>query len=331
MAILKIRNHKVDVDIAAELAEYDWGYNAKWTADKLIAASPFRDDSTPSFFVNLNGKYAGSFGDSGAYDDEYKSGDFTKLLAYLRAESREETERYLIDSYGILYEDSDDIRLPDIRLIQRNSTVELPSETVTEAISPYLTRRGISPDVQRIYGVGYGAAHKGFTAIPWHSADGRLANIKYRSTSGKKFFFEKGATPVRSLVYGLDIVNQNREEMAIICEGEIDVMSWRTAGIAAIGIGGSSISREQIDAIKRSSIKRLGLGGDNDAAGQSLNEQVRRGLEGYVELYSVDYESLNDANEVLKTHSIEGLQKLVNFTVSKLRDNYLQICNITVI
>ncbi len=331
MPIIKIRNHEVDVDIESELAEYDWGYNAKWTHDKLIAASPFRDDSTPSFFVNLDGEYAGTFGDSGAYDDKYKSGNFTKLLAYLRAESHEETERYLLDSYGILYEDAEDIRLPEIRLIQRSPTVEIPSETVTEAISPYLTRRGISTDVQRMYRVGYNEAHKGFTAIPWYTTDGRLANVKYRSTSDKRFFYEKGATPIRTLVYGLDVVNARREDTAVICEGEIDVMTWRTAGIAAIGIGGSSISDEQIDAIKRSSIKRLGLGGDNDAAGQSLNEQVRRELEGYVELYSIDYESLNDANEVLKTHGIEGLQKLVNFTVSKLRDNYLQICNITVI
>lgn len=331
--IIKIRGHEVDVDLEAELADYDWGYNAKWASDKLIASSPFRYDSSPSFFLNLTGDYAGAWGDSGAIDDEYVSGGFVKLLSYLRGEGESETGDYLLAEYGRLYaiEEGEEIRLPEIRLNETATHRAISSETVTQATSPYLTRRGISAGTQRAYGVGYNEQHVGFTAIPWFTADGRMANVKYRSTKGKRFFYEKDATPIRSLVYGLSVINAQSAETAVLCEGEIDAMSWASAGVPAVACGGSSISNEQIDAIKRSSIRRLLVGGDNDPAGQRLNAEVARKLSGHVELYYVDYESCNDANEFLKAHGIEGLRILEELTVSKLRVNCLQLCNDTVI
>jgi len=191
--------------------------------------------------------------------------------------------------------------------------------------------RDISKEAQRQFSVGYGANYIGFTAMPWYTPDGRLANVKYRSTRGKTFFYEKGATPIRRLVYGLNVVNANRSEMVVLCEGEIDAMSWASAGVPAVACGGSSISAEQIDAIKRSSIRKLLLGGDNDAAGQRLNAEVGRRLAGFVEIYYVDYGDCNDANDVLKAHGTDGLRQLSNFTVTKLRDNGLHFRNLPVI
>ena len=96
MPHVKINGKYIDVDIVEELSAFDWT-RPKWSEDKLIAASPFRYDSTPSFFVSLeNGVWA----DSGAYDEDYASGNFTKLLAFLRDESYEETAEYLTDIYA---------------------------------------------------------------------------------------------------------------------------------------------------------------------------------------------------------------------------------------
>lgn len=331
MPIIRIGPHEVDVDISAELADYDWGYNVRWSSDKLIAASPFRHDSTPSFYVNLTGDYAGVFGDSGAIDDEYVSGGFVKLLSYLRGEGEAETADYLLSEYGRLYTDAEDIRLPSLNIRTPAKYRKLPSDIVTQAISPYLLTRGISPEAQRQFGVGYGDTLAGFTAMPWYSPDGRLANVKYRSTTGKRFFYEKGATPIRQIVYGLNVVNANRAEMAVLNEGEIDVQSWAVAGIPAIACGGSSISAEQIDAIKRSSIRKLLLGGDNDPAGRRLNAEVKRRLSGYVEVYEVDYGRYNDSNDALKNEGTEYLRQLSNFTVSELRNNSILFRNLPVI
>ncbi|MBM7600479.1 DNA primase [Virgibacillus halotolerans] len=330
MAIIKVRGHDVDVDIEAELREYDFGHRARWSSDKLVASSPFRVDKAPSFWISLDGDYAGVWGDSGALDDEYAGGNFAKLLGHLRNESQEAAEEYLLEEYGALYvvEQGEDIVLPTPTLRTKTQDKELPSSIVTQAVSPYLITRGISADVQEEHGIGYSEQYRGFTAIPWRFPDGRLGNVKYRSTRDKRFFYVKGATQIRRLVFGMDVVNREQSEEVVLCEGEIDAMSWQVAGVPAIAIGGAHISRQQIDIIRRSPIKRLLLGGDNDEMGRRLNEQVADVLRGYVELVDVDYEDEKDANDVLL---VKGADLLVKLTNVESRRYYLPFSHNTVI
>src|SRR5690625_4791476 len=307
MEIIKIRGNDVEIDIAEELSQYDFGYNARWTADKLIASSPFRDDNRASFFVNLTGEYAGTWADSGSTDEEYSRGNFVKLIALLRGLSYEEASEYLLEKYGVLYEakPSEPIRLPSPKLREPFRYRFIEDSPIIQATSPYLLSRGITAEVQALYGVGYDDSQRGFTAIPWHYG-GRLANIKYRSTRGKYFFYADVGTPINRLVYGIDQAG----ESAVICEGEIDAMSWRVAGISAIAIAGAHISREQVDIIKRSGIKRLYLGGDNDEQGHKFNEQVKREISGYKRVYAVDYGEEKDANDVLRHSGANGLVEI---------------------
>lgn len=336
MAILNIRNHSVQVDIESELREYDFGHKARWTSDKLIASSPFRDDSAPSFFVNLSGEYAGTWGDSGALDEQYSRGNFVALIAYLQGVGYDEAEEYLLDKYGVLYEmnpdSSEPIRIKAPKLEDnRIKRIDLDADIITQATSPYLTSRGISAEVQRKFSIGYGEDIPGYTAFPWYDTSERLSSVKYRSTRDKKFFYEKGATPVSTLVYGLDFfagrAGESESDEAVLCEGEIDALSWETAGIPAIALGGAYLSDEQSDLIKRSRIRRIYLGGDNDKQGEKLNAQVVRELGGFVELVEIGHGAHNDANDVLSAEGVEGLVKL---TTEISNGNRLQICNINV-
>ena len=52
MATIVLKNMPVEVDVEAELREFDWT-RPTWNSDKLLAASPFRYDKSPSFFVRL--------------------------------------------------------------------------------------------------------------------------------------------------------------------------------------------------------------------------------------------------------------------------------------
>lgn len=307
--ILNIRNHSVEIDIAEELSQYDFGYNARWTADKLIASSPFRDDNRASFFVNLAGDYAGTWGDSGSIDEEYSRGNFVKLIALLRGISYDEASDYLLEKYGALYEikPGEPIRLPSPKLREPFRYTYIEDNPIIEATSPYLLSRGISEETQAIYGVGYDEAQPGFTAIPWHFG-GKLANIMYRSTRGKYFFYADNGTPIKRLLFGIDQAG----ESAVLVEGVIDAMSWQEAGYAAIAIGGAHTSREQAEIIKRSKIKRLYLGGDNDEQGRKLNAQVAKELRGYVELFEIDYEEEKDANDVLKRQGVGRLRRIID-------------------
>ena len=308
MSVINVKGKQVDADIAEELATYSWE-NERWTSDKLIASSPFRDDNAPSFFVNLSGEYAGTWGDSGAYDDVYSRGNFISLIGHLRGIGYEEAGEYLIDKYGALYEIEPDepirIRHPKISKGQRRRIIE--ANPITVATSPYLLTRGITEEVQKEYGIGYGDTARGYTAYPWHTPDGRLASIKYRSTRGKDFFYESGSTPIKRLVYGIDLA----EESAVLVEGEIDVLSWAVAGISAVSVGGAYLSQEQADIIVRRGIRRLYLGGDNDEQGRKLNRQAERLLRGRVELFEIDYgKYVKDANDVLQRSGAGGLVEI---------------------
>lgn len=313
MAFVKIRNQTLNIDIAEELDDYDFGYGARWATDKLIARSPFRDDSTPSFYVHLDGDHAGTWGDSGAG----LKGGLVALLAELRGESADEVADYLTDKYGAPTKPGEPIRLNAPKLIERAQYAEPEVNSVTAAKSPYLQTRGISDEVQRLFAVGYSDSAPGFTAIPWYTPDGKLANVKYRSTRGKEFFYVKGATPIADLVYGLDVINERGETTAVLCEGEIDVMSWRTAGVPAIAVGSASISPSQVDAIMRSSLRELLLGGDNDEAGQRLNARAERVLLGKLRIKLVNYGRYKDANEVLLEAGADELRSKSNSAATK--------------
>lgn len=311
MPTLDIRERNIIVDVRAELQEYEWGSDAKWSDVKLIARSPFRDDATPSFFVRLepHGDYqAGIWSDSGADDERWYKGDFTKLLSFLRHETREETEDYLLDKYA----PRDGKRKLVPPRIPRNKTwLALDSNRIEVLPSPYLLKRGISAEVQIAAGTGRGA-HKGYVALPWCFADGRLMNVKYRSTKGKMFFYEDDAYPIGRLVWGADSVSAT--ESLIICEAEIDALSWRTAGFMAVATGHGAMSDEQADIILRLNAKRLIAGGDNDLVGKRFNKQIERVLGKYKQIGTFDWKDVKekDANEVLQNKGIEGLIDLAS-------------------
>src|SRR5699024_9515664 len=131
----------------SELRDYDFGHNARWSPGKLVASSPCRADQAPSFFVNLSGEYARTWGDGGSSDDQYSRGNFGALTAYLRGVGYEEAEEYLLEKYGALYEIKPDepIRIASPKLSERLAVInELPTDLVTQAISPYLLSQGIS-------------------------------------------------------------------------------------------------------------------------------------------------------------------------------------------
>lgn len=308
MPIINVRGRQVDVNIEEELREYSWD-RERWTADKLIACSPFRHDSHPSFFVNLE---TGGWADSGAHDD-YKSGNISVLLGHLRGTDPAEANDYLIDKYGVLYDLSDDsegVHIPSPRLTYSTSKLKvIRGENVVQAVSPYISKRGISPEVQREFAIGYGEGHRGFTAIPWYTSDGRLANVKYRSTTDKKFFYESKATPVKTLVYGLDKAKEF--EGVVVVEGETDALSWWTEGVAAVAVGSAHMSEEQAEAIKREGFRRVYLGGDKDLQGRKLNRMVERSMRGYAELYEIDYREEKDANDVLLRHGAGMLRDII--------------------
>lgn len=312
MSIIRVRSQPIKVDIMSELENFNWT-RPRWTSNKLICCSPFRYDGNPSFFVSLE---HGGWSDSGAYDSEWASGNFVKLLAYLRNETYEETEEYLEHTYGTAQGDNRlTLDLPKLTLPRRKSYLAddfmaqfNPSET-----NEYLTRRGITEKVQRYLQTGY-CAKTGTVVIPWRDTNGKLANVKYRKTRGKVFYYEKGAVPIRNLVFGLYHVYASRATTAVITEAEIDAMSVMSCGLGVHGLalGGANFTSEQRDLIVRSPIERLVILTDNDKAGGKLREQVVSKLRGRCELAVATIgNGAKDANEVLTRSGPAELRNII--------------------
>jgi hypothetical protein len=192
-----------DIDYRAELEKYSWT-RPKWSSDKLIAASPFRYDKTPSFFVTLTGEYAGCFGDSGAYDAEWAGGNFTKLLSFLRNETYEETEEYLRYEYGLPDNQTDLVTLKPINLRIQRSRQSLSADILAQYTEDY-TYLKIAASASASNGKWASfmirkARRRSFRG----TVRTGLANVKYRKVYGKTFWYQKGGRPIRELVYGIE-------------------------------------------------------------------------------------------------------------------------------
>ena len=303
MATIVIRDRPLDIDVRAEVEKYEWK-NAVWTDTKLIASSPFRYDNTPSFFLTFEGEYAGVFGDSAYDDDYYKAGNIVKLLAFLRKETEDETVSYLMSKYDYEYSDSDiELIKPSIQIEKRYQPLELEE---IEYDKSYLQSRGIPDRIVRLQNV----FDKGNAiGICWYNTNGQLSAIKYRNKNSKEFWYEKGSTPIKDLVYGLDKVYERGIKRVAICEGEIDAMTWQAAGIYGIAIGGARLNERQKELIINSGIDEMILSGDNDTAGQRFNDLVYRSFKDSFDLFRLDYSEFEGSKDV-NDLGVERLKKL---------------------
>lgn len=311
MSSIQIRGQDVNVDIEYELRQFSWT-NERWTSDKLIAASPFRYEHTPSFFVNLDGDYAGTWKDSGAFDSEWESGNFTRLLSYLRNETYEETEAYLLESYGTCYTyDNLVLKPPKLRIESGHKALDFGRLQEYAYRHPYLGQRGISEEVQRQMKIGYDRFRQA-VVIPWFDTNGRLANIKYRKTRGKAFWYEKDGKPIGDLIYGLHLAYKRNIKRAVYCEAEIDAMSFMTAGVFGLANGSSSFNQRKAEQILKSPIEELVIVADNDPAGEKLRKELEKYLNGKMRLTNGYVCEFKDANDSLLKEGKDSLISVVD-------------------
>lgn len=305
---MKIRNQDVEVDIKKEIKPFLPFQRMSIKNGKLIACSPFRTDTHPSFFLRLekSGRYeAGVWSDAGSVDPQLSSGTFPKLLALLKNQPVKEIEDELLDKYGgnvgyvslSLDFDFKDEKPVDLKNVC--SHIELGSD--------YLTNRGIPITVQRRCGVRDGGD---YIAIPWKNSRGDVLNIKYRHKKQKAFWYEKGGVGIEHLVWGLDTLYDIKADYAVLTESETDAMSAMAAGFPAIALGGINLSNEKQELILKSPIKRLYLATDNDEAGRKIKEGFRRQFSGLIDLYDVRLpQGVKDLNEL---HGAEEIKQKIN-------------------
>lgn len=288
--MVNIREFKMDVDITRELSKYDWK-GQRWTGEKFLACSPFRAERHASFAVRLD---TGVWIDSGTADESWKKGNFIKLLSWLRNETYEETEEYLLTEYcPMLQADAENLQLTfKLTLEGQGGPQSLDKKILTPLLyrHPYLSeRRGIGARVQNAFNVGYDK-RKQAIALPWFNRAGELVNIKFRSLLDKRFWYYAGGQPIKYHLYGLHMlarVGKAKARRVYITESEIDALTLWDYGYAAIAMGGANLTGNQRELILQSPIEELVIATDNDKAGARIAESIVQQLNGYIRLKEV--------------------------------------------
>lgn len=141
--------------------------------------------------------------------------------------------------------------------------------------------------------------------------DGELINVKYRDLN-KNFKLVKDAELV---LYNLDAIKDESE--CIICEGEIDAMSWHEAGfknVVSVPNGASKNQRlEYLDNCFQyfDNKTKIYLSSDDDVPGRELREELSRRF-GKERCFKLDFKGLKDANEYLCRYGAGALEDVFN-------------------
>lgn len=267
MALDKIHLTKdilVLIDIPEYLSRYDCWENAKWTDERLICSSPFRPDSSPSFFVNFNNEFAGTWGDSGSGD----TGNFIKLVAQLDSIEYEEALEKLRDEFELQPYDT-----PQISVGVHASQSRDKFPPVDHNKSLYLLSRGLSENTQAAYETSEGDS---FIRLPYIDGTGTWRAVKYRNTYSKDFYYDDGNNHIKDLVFGHRVIYKENPTSLVVCEAEIDAMTAYEQGFVGISLGSANLSDTQIRLIQKFGVENILIASDNDLKGNMVAEDIRK-------------------------------------------------------
>ena len=316
---MRIRNIEVPVNIWAELEPYlDHFGDYRIRGDKLQACSPFRYERHPSFAVNLEN---GTWIDSGSPTDLYHKGNFVALLAYLRQEEYQDTEDYLFQAYHIMLEDTERLQLKID--LQQESIVEVTYEWFKDFPQlqfrhPYLLKRGITKEVQRLFCIGFDKEHQA-VAMPWLNNDKKVINVKFRSIIYKQFFYLQDGQLTRNYVYGLPQCKALGYKDVAIVESEIDCMYLWSNGIPAVAMGHAGINKNQIQLLLNAGIETVTFASDNDEAGERFRVEMRKKLPKLFTCYELEIPYMyKDVNNIPQRElkQLQENRRLSNISLS---------------
>lgn len=199
--------------------------------------------------------------------------------------------------------------------IQTKKMYKTPNKSYLSSLKDdgrlFLNNRGITDDV--IDSNKIVSTKDGLSIVFPYFVNGELVNYKTRRIDGKRFTQAKEA---KAVIYNYDNVKDKKE--ILICEGEIDSLSWQVAGIkshTSVNMGAPNKEDKNIDkkleCISNSydvfdSANTIYIATDNDDNGRRLEAELIRRF-GAHKCKIVDFKPFKDANDVLIHEGTESL------------------------
>ena len=205
-----------------------------------------------------------------------EKGSFLKFVAKCFDASESYAKSWLLKNFGgELIEKNFFMGEPII--INKNKTINKGlDESVLDTYQkwcPYLGQRKLSREVCEQFKVRYDPKYRQ-VIFPAYDMHGRLVMMPKRSIDTKTFYLDKD---VEKPVYCLDYIMKNNIKTAVITEGPFDCLTSYEYGMPAVATLGK-ISDYQIAQLNKSCLNVLYAMFDNDKAGQSFLELLKKKL-----------------------------------------------------
>jgi len=199
----------------------------------------------------------------------------------------------------------------DVKMYKRPQKNKLSALTIKG--KKYLNKRGITDKV--IENNKILSNNEGKNIVFPYFVNNEIVNYKTRGIVDKYFTQSKDAEPV---IYNYDQCKNS--ESIVICEGEIDSLSWEVAGIpfhTSVNMGAPNVNDKSIDKKLEcitncynvfEQAKVIYIATDEDDNGRNLQKELVRRF-GAEKCLLVDLKPFKDANEVLLQEGIESLRE----------------------
>lgn len=289
-----------DIDFKEEIEPFLGQFNnytirTTHKGEELLSSSPFREDTSPSFSLNLD---TGLWIDFGSNSEIWSKGNFFKLVSFLTGEHYEDVVRAYTEKYKGILNDLDQYELKISLESKKTYRTFNLSDYPYNHHSDYLNKRGITEKAKRFFNVGYDKQNKAIS-IPYFDRHGNLVNIKFRKVNHKQFYYLPNGQAIGNHVYALDKIFKHQFTTVFVTESEIDCMYLWSYGIPAIALGTANMSVRQRELIELSPIETLVMAFDNDKAGNKVTKDVYKRLVAKVRLKKLQLpDSAKDVNDI---------------------------------
>lgn len=187
----------------------------------------------------------------------------------------------------------------------KTATITLNESVLNEyqTWTPYLAQRKLSREICELFKVRYDPKYRQ-VIFPTYDLKGNLVMMPKRSIDTKTFYIDKGQDKP---VYCLDYIMKNQFKTALITEGPFDCLTGWEYGYPTCATFGK-ISDYQVDQLNKSCLNILYACFDNDAAGKSFTEILKKKLDKRILIIEVQLPAgKKDLNDLTK----EELDKII--------------------
>lgn len=166
----------------------------------------------------------------------------------------------------------------------------------------YLYSRGVDPyKLKNVFPIGYDS-NSSSTIFYVRDLKGNYVGSKARSVQGKRFANSTGAKKSTYLYGAYELLQSawQPHDPVWICESEIDALTVWSRGGYAVAIGGSHISRIQLNILNQLGVRRVIDGLDKDEAGREGWKNFCtyvKGISTYNTKYPVNKKDINDLTD----------------------------------